>query len=150
MASSKIKFDFKPFKELGINVKRSEKRKVLREIVDYLLNQVPGDMDSQRSSVSGRQWKGLSKEYASRKGSNKADLELTGKLKESFSVSIRDNNTVRVEFTDQDKADGHNNFSGKSKLPLRQSIPNESKDQTFRRGILKDIEEIIGDGGDEE
>lgn len=42
---------------------------------------------------------------------------------------------------EQGKADGHNNFSGKSKLPTRRFIPSEK--ENFKRFINKGIDQII-------
>jgi len=41
------------------------------------------------------------------------------------------------------KADGHNNFSGDSKLPLRRFIPD--RDETLKKSIEKRIETVIND-----
>ena len=41
------------------------------------------------------------------------------------------------------RADGHNNLSGKSSLPLRNFLPKEG--QNFRKGITKEIDKVIQD-----
>jgi hypothetical protein len=43
----------------------------------------------------------------------------------------------------QSAADGHNNLSGKSNLPLRQFIPDV--DQSYKKNIKVEVERIIAD-----
>lgn len=49
--------------------------------------------------------------------------------------------TVEISGKQGDKADGHNNHSGDSQLPLRRFIPKEGED-TFRKGIRDGIKVI--------
>ena len=120
-----------------------------KEVADYLVEAILADADEGLSSVSGRKWEPLSDEYKKFKEkhshNNKANLELTGALLDSLTTK-QSGNSIEVGFFDADEvpiADGHNNFSGDSKLPLRQSIPKPG--QNFRPGILEEVDRILAD-----
>jgi hypothetical protein len=143
--AKKVKYDFNPLKDIGARLKSNEKKKLLNQISDFVLGSIQNDMDSQKSSVTGSKWRKLSKDYAAKKGSSKADLQLKGDLRDSLVVDILKGNTLRAEFgsDQQRKADGHNNFSGSSNLPRRQSIPDASRNQRFRPAIRDGIADIV-------
>lgn len=46
------------------------------------------------------------------------------------------------------RADGHNNLSGRSELPLRRFLPAEG--ELFRDGIMREVERILADAAPEE
>jgi len=119
------------------------------EVGNYIVEQILEDASNSRSSVSGKLWKGLSKDYKAEKakisGSLKANLELHGNMLDSLTFKkYRDG--IEVGFFDKNeaqKADNHNKFSSKSKktkLPKRQSIP--KKNENFRKSILNEIDAI--------
>jgi len=106
-----------------------------------LFEAILADADEGLSSVSGSKWAPLSEDYKKIKEkfshNNKANLELTGALLDSLTTK-QSGDSIEIGFFDADEvpiADGHNNFSGDSKLPLRQSIPKPG--QNFRAGILR-------------
>lgn len=153
MARRKVKYDFNPFTELGFKTPRDPELKAsaLRLLSEAIEEAVLDDMNSGRSSVTGQRWKSLSERYADeQKGGNRlANLLLDGDLQASFQVAPRGRSELRVTFDDdqQGKADGHNNFSGRSRLPLRRSIPDKSEGETFRRGIRQTLAQRLRELG---
>jgi hypothetical protein len=102
------------------------------------------------SPVSGGDWKKtLSKAYKELKenatGRGSADMDLTGEMLEALSyVNSRDTVEIGIfEGSQAGKADGHNNHSGKSKLPERKFIP--EKDEDFKRNIIAALKEYLQD-----
>ena len=148
---TKVKFDFKPSDFIkGVRIKRGKKEELLNEIADFVETEVLKDIGDQRSPVNGRKFKQLSKDYAKIKKKSGAppipNLELEGDMLDSLQV-LKTTTGLRLTVADseQGKADGHNNFSGKSRIPERKFIPNASEGETFRPKIRKGIESIIKD-----
>jgi hypothetical protein len=149
----KVKFDFKPSDFLeGIRIKSKDKKRILEDIGDIVLTEVTSMVGSGISPVTGRKFKKLSKEYIEKKkeeggtilGGGGSNLELTGDMLQSLFVEVKDNKiTLTVSDSEQGKADGHNNFSGKSSLPERKFIPNEKNGETFIPKIRKAIKDYL-------
>jgi len=151
---AKVKFDFNPFKTVGIQLRGEERTSALNEIKDFLLDQILVDVGNQKSSVSGSRWPSLSRLYKKEKGkvaSPIANLELTGKMLDNLKVVKRDSN-LRIEVRgslNMKKADNHNHLRkfGSPTLPKRQFMPNENKPSEvstpFRPGIMREITKII-------
>lgn len=154
--ASIFKFNFDPFDLAGIEVKLKgkEKQDLLDKIADYVHESILSDVGEGRSPVTGRSFKALSPAYAKEKkgeGSKPvANLELHGDMLDALVVkTTRNKLSVYVEgASQQGKVDGHNNFTGDSKIPTRKFIP--APDETFRPdirdGIRKLIEEAIDNG----
>lgn len=155
MAGSKlVQFEFDPFELAGINksdVPLTKRNNVLLEVKDFVLESVLSKVGSQRSPVAGHgKFKKLSKDYAAQKkaehGNKKANLEAEGDLLDSVRVfkSGRGRLKLTVLKAQEAKADGHNNHSGDSELPLRRFIPEDN--ETFSRDIIKGMRDIIKRG----
>lgn len=148
--ATKVKYDFNPFGSNYANVKVSgDKRKeILEDLKDFIKVRILEDVGEGISPVTGKQWAGLSKEYKKKKakeaGNTKANLELFGEMLDSLDV-IDFGNGLRVTVSDDQmaKADGHNNFSGKSKLPERKFIPNAKAGEDFSKELKKEIIDIV-------
>lgn len=151
-----VKYTFDPFELAGISRRgvSSEKREeVMSRVADYVKESVLNDVGNTRSPVTGRKFKGLSTKgkdggYRAQKarqgGTPVPNLELDGAMLGSLEVEQGERRlTLTVGSDQQDKADGHNNFSGKSKLPERKFIPNAADDETFRPAIRDGIKQII-------
>jgi hypothetical protein len=54
-----------------------------------------------------------------------------------------DESVLYVLSSDSDKADGHNNHSGESELPIRRFIPKAEDGETYKREILSEINAIL-------
>lgn len=147
-----VKFDFDPFQIAGVS-KRSIPDDLFDDILDevsnYVKEQVLSKVGDGESPVGGRgTFEKLDKDYAKKEhgGNRTAKLELDGDLLDSVQI-IRSGSKLRLTVGDdqQPKADGHNNFTGQSKLPTRRFIPFERDGESFDDEILKEIKSIVRD-----
>lgn len=125
---------------------KAEKSEVLDMIGELLVEQILDYVTSEKSPVTGKDFKPLSREYAIRKkeevGNTRANLDLEGDLLSSVDYKIRgDRIEIGVFGSQAPKADGHNNISGKSRLPTRRFIPDEG--QTFTPEIRELVKETV-------
>lgn len=129
-------------------VSKNDKDQLKEEIGELLVEQILESLADVQSPVQGGRYKGtLSKSYAKKKmeetGSKDPNLDLTGDLISSIDYRIK-GDSIQIGVFDAEnagKADGHNNFSGKSKLPTRQFLPQEG--QTFRSDIRSLVSETV-------
>lgn len=149
--ATKVAFEFDPFELVGRDkseATREQRREILDQVADYVLESVLSDVGDSRSPVTGKAFKKLDSDYAKKKkadgGTPVANLLMDGDLLDSLLVKKKGEKLILTVSEDQmGKADGHNNHSGDSPLPKRQFIPEE--DQTFRPSIRSGIEAIIDD-----
>ncbi len=125
---------------------KDQKEEVLSEIGELLVVKVLESVADSRSPIDGSSFARLSDEYAKKKkaepGSDKPNLDLTGSMLTSLDFKIvNDKIELGVYGEDAGKADGHNNFSGKSKLPKRQFLPD--KGEAFENSIMSLISDTI-------
>lgn len=155
LTKDRIFYEFDPFKETGTNpLKGSELRDAKEKIANFVKEQVLDYVGSGKTPVSGGAWKRtLSPEYKKIKAKSSsatfANMEYKGDLLDALDVSIDSGTKLSLEVTGSDqvaKADGHNNFSGKSDLPARDFIPKSG--QSFKKPILDGIKSIIASYGD--
>lgn len=130
----------------GVNV--YDRSNVLNSVGQYLVEAILADVGEAKSPVTGRAFKGLSPAYKKIKeqfsSSVIANLELTGAMLDALEYRISGTVVEVGIWGDQaDKADGHNNFSGKSKLPERPFIP--YRDEKFRPEIRDQVMSILED-----
>lgn len=139
------------------DLSKSEISQAKREVGQIAVEEILRFVSESKSPVSKESWKKtLSKEYRAQKkkkgGAPVADMDLTGNMLTALRAKPGKGDTVEVGiFTKSEtgKADGHNNFSGDSKLPRRRFIPEE--DQKFKRSIVKEMKKVLeelGDGDD--
>jgi len=136
--SKEIELDFS-------NVPRGELTDLKNEIAELIVDEIKINLAKGESPVSGEAFKSLSKKYADKEknGNRKPNLNLEGDLWDSIEAKF-DGNKLLVGVFDANevpKADGHNNFSGESKLPKRRFIPDE--DQNFKPSIMRKINILI-------
>ena len=143
-----LKHSLDPFAISGVEPPRRGANAIRKEVADYILEEVLNRVGDGRSPVAGGKWKrGLSKEYKQRKleesGVGFANMELEGDMLDALRTRVMSDGTVEliIEGSEGDKADGHNNFSGKSRLPLREFIPKPG--QSLKRDIVEGIREIV-------
>ena len=154
---SRVEYVFDPFELVGIDpakLKGGAKDEALDEIADFVLESVLTDVGNQKSPVTGREFKRLSKDYAEKKkaegGTPVPNLEMEGDLMDSVRVKKRGRKlvlTVDGEL-EQLKADNHNKFSPESKataVPARKFIPNAEEGESFRPDIRRGIKELLSD-----
>lgn len=111
-----------------------------------MIEQVLSYCADSKSAVDGSSFHSLSKDYADKKkaetGSSDPNLDLTGSMLNSLEFKVTGNKIeIGVFGEDAGKADGHNNFSGKSNLPERRFLPGEG--QTFDSSINDLITQTI-------
>jgi hypothetical protein len=157
--ATKIRFDFDPEEETGIKIDPDKRDEALAKVADYVRDSVLSYCGDTTSPVAGEgSFPALSKAYKKKKAeissSVEPNLELYGDMLDSVEVVQVKGKKLRIQVgTDQnDKADGHCNFSGKSKLPRRRFIPNGKEGQTFKRDIISGMRDILieyEDGGDQ-
>lgn len=134
----------------------SSNSEVTEAVGELLVEKIKDYCSSANSPVDGYDWnKRLSPKYKKLKeaatGRKAADMDLTGEMLEALTYrATRD--TVEVGIFDKSqvgKADGHNNFSGDSQLPLRRFIPNNEDEDKFKAPIMRELialaEEILQD-----
>lgn len=128
---------------------RSDRSAAIAEIGEFLVEQTLVNAAEGASIVKGESIPALtSKPYKLKKrdevGNAKANLELSGEMLDS--VDFRSSGTsitIGVYGEAALRADGHNNFSGKSSLPKRRIFPDEG--QQYKSGVLKEISRIVSD-----
>ena len=156
MASRKVKYDFNPF----MGLRGEARKKAADELKEFVRNAMIDRMRSGSSPVSGQGgYRALTKDYAkAKKGGNRvANLRLDGDLYASVQVTDSPSGGLRATVSpdQQAKADGHNNFSGKSTLPRRAFIPDARSSEKFKADIERGMSEIVrkyknGDQADSE
>ena len=141
--SSEIKLDLS-------DIPKSQRDDVKDQVGNFLLEQVLQTVGSKSSPIQGKDWPKLSKEYAKEKKAEGYDpvpnLEATGAMLGSLEFKMTPDGIKLGIFGDKEevaKADGHNNFSGESKIPTRQFLPKSG--ENFDTDITKQIENIILD-----
>ena len=117
-----------------------------QEVGEYLVNETIRYMEEGRSPVAGEApWPKLDKVYATEEhnGDRTPTLNATGRLRESLQFRSTDDGVEIGIFhkSQQAKADGHNNFSGKSHLPQRRFVP--SSRQNYRSEIMANVDRIL-------
>lgn len=134
-------------------IPRSKQADAKKEIGELVVNEILIYLQDGISPVQGYgKFQKLSDKYAKEmKGGNKTpNLELDGDMLDALTYESRRGAEIEVGIfkgKEVPKADGHNNFSGDSKLPLRRFIPEEN--ENFKSDIEDKIKTIIGDYVDE-
>jgi len=123
------------------------KSEVKTQVGNFIIEEILLRVAEGKSPLKGTPtWKRLGKNFANKfKGGNRTpDLELEGDLLDALISKNRRGDEIEVgifKASQTGKADGHNNHSGDSNLPLRRFIPDE--DEQFYQKITKGIEEIV-------
>jgi|JI10StandDraft_1071094.scaffolds.fasta_scaffold02886_16 hypothetical protein len=126
---------------------KKQRQEILDAIGEILIERTLEALASQKSPVEGYgRFKALDQEYRKKKkeetGSGDANLDYSGSMISSLDFNVSGNEiTIGVFGDDAPKADGHNNLSGASTLPLRRFLPAEG--ETYTRDIRKLIQEEI-------
>lgn len=122
---------------------------VKEEIGEYLVEQILASTAESKSPIAGYgKFPALSKQYKEEKEeSGRAgvpNLDFDGDMLSSLTYEVTEEGIKIGIFGDQaPKADGHNNFSGESSLPLRRFLPDAG--ESFRKEIDAEVEAILAD-----
>lgn len=141
---------FKPLEELGIEIPRNARREALEAAADYIRTAMLDYIGEGKSPVSGGKWtRSLTKEYAEKKSSESsagfANLELSGDLLDSLTVTAVSGNTISVDVSSEErgKAEGHlTGLYGKnSRIRPRQFMP--QGEERLKKDILQGVKDIL-------
>ena len=135
--------------EISSTIEIDAPTEVKEEIGEYLVEQILASTAESKSPVAGYgKFPALSKDYkAEKEESGRAgvpNLDFEGDMLSALSFEITEEGIKIGIFGDQaPKADGHNNFSGQSQLPLRRFLPDAG--EGFRKEIDAEIQSILAD-----
>jgi len=133
----------------GVSASRQAKRNAAEIAAEIIIENIQTDLNATKSPVSGEQFKRLDdaqKRIKRKRGEPTIpNLELSGTMRDQLDVKVTGSGKIEVGvFGDAaPRADGHNNLSGKSALPLRQFLPKEGED--FRSGIQRELNQVIAE-----
>jgi len=132
----------------GLDVPVKIKKAAAREIGELLVDAVLIQVGNQKSPLKGLPWPKLSKKYKAFKLSKnlpgKANIEFSGKTLDAYKFKVKPSGNIELGVFGKKTApiaDGHNNISGDSKLPLRRWIPAEGDE--FKPDIAEQAEKIV-------
>lgn len=138
-----LKFDLE-------NVPQGQREEALTQVGEFLVDSILERVSDGKSPVAGRRFNKLQKKYAEefKGGDRTPNLELTGDLLDNLTFKVIDTGIEVGYFSGAsdltlDKADGHNNFTGRSRLPTRRFIP--FADEEFMPTIQRELEAIVDD-----
>lgn len=133
----------------GRKLPAKTKKRIQDEVGSYLVEQTLASMGEGKSLVQGApSFPKLSKEYKKKKleevGSDKANLEFNGVMKDEMDFEATSKGVAIGVYGERaGAADGHNNLSGKSSLPLRKFLPDEG--ETYKKKIASEVDRIVAD-----
>lgn len=130
----------------------SDRNDAKDDVGDFLINEVIRHLERGKSPVQGETFKKLTKEYADneKQGNRTPNLNLEGDLREATDYKRISGGIEYGTYgsKEADKADGHNQLSGKAKswaskkdFPKRRYIAD--KKQVLKRSISSGIEKIL-------
>ena len=130
----------------NLEVSKATGDRIRRDVGDFLIDSILDRVGSAESPVSGESFPKLSEDYKKKKASEGgtpiANLELTGSMLDNLKYRPTASGIEIGIFGDNaPKADGHNNFSGKSRIPTRRFLPGEG--QVFKKPIDREIQNIV-------
>ena len=139
----------KQTKELSLDLSRiptTSQSRAKEDVGEFVRNEILRFVAEGKSPVAGRgAFDKLSSDYAdAKKGGNRtSNLELEGDMLDALKYEVTATG-IEVGIFDSNeapKADGHNNFSGRSKLPTRRFIPSGTED--FNGRIMTGVRQIL-------
>lgn len=137
------------FSDIKEKISSDLKAEITDEVGNYLKEQILLSVAESSSPISGGEFKStLSPKYKKEKMSQglpgKANLELSGIMLDSLDFKPTSKGLEIGVFGEAAlRADGHNNFTGESKLPARQFLPKEG--ETFKQDVKREVDKIIRD-----
>lgn len=127
---------------------RAQKKEVREQIAELIIEQTLKDLADQRSPIEGYgKFAKLSPEYAAEKmaltGSKAANLDLSGEMISETDYRVEGDSKIEIGVYGDaaPRADGHNNLSGKSELPIRRFIP--GKGEQYKSDIMQMIKDTV-------
>lgn len=113
------------------------------------MEQILTNVAKRRSPITGEAFEPLSDKYKTEKKadglSGVPNLERSGDMLDALDFRLTSDGIELGVYGDAAlRADGHNNLSGESDLPLRQFLPNEGED--FTGEIMDQVDKIVAAG----
>lgn len=131
---------------LPATMSAADRRSAKDEIGEFLIDSILQNVGTAKSPIKGESFPALTKDYKKSKvdqgAGTKANLELHGDMLDAL-VFKHTAKGVKVGILGEEaaKADGHNNFSGKSRITQRRFLPGEG--QAFKPSIETEVNSII-------
>lgn len=124
-------WQFDPIAETGIKVPKDKREQALEEVATFVEESVLKNTGDGRTSVKGGKWvRGLTEEYAKKKGEESsadfANLELTGDMLDTLKTGVRGKKVfIEVDESERGKAEGHltGKYGKRSRIRPRQFMP---------------------------
>lgn len=140
--SSEIDLDLPP------KLSQSAGNKVKDEAGELIIGTILLRVGKAKSPIQGESWPGLDPEYKKlkkREGrGTKANLEFSGDMLDALTFKRTDKGIkLAIGGAQAPKADGHNNFSGRSKLPRRKFLPEEG--DKFVSNLNRELNQIVSE-----
>ena len=134
--------------ELPDTLSARQKNKIKDDVGDLLVDFILENVGDAKSPLTGANFPALTKEYKAKKQKegrgSRPNLEFNGDMLDELEFKrTRDGVKIQIEGNQAPKADGHNNFSGKSDLPRRRFLPD--KGESFQKTITREIDGIIAE-----
>lgn len=130
-------------------IPENRKESVKKEVGDFVVDEILRRVSDGKSPLKGTpKWKKLDKEYAAKfkNGNRTPNLEFTGQMLNELRAQPTSDG-VKVGYLSGapndvlNKADGHNDHSGRSSLPKRRFIPTDNEE--FYAEISRGIKSIL-------
>lgn len=125
------------------DVPKSDRKKALRDVGEFLVEQVLDYIGQGKSPVSGvGDFKKLNKAYAEKEkaGDRLANLDLNGSMLDALTFKVSGNKVI-VGIFDEDQAIKSYNHNKGDTLPKRQFIP--EKGQILKKDIRDNVDMIV-------
>jgi len=135
--------------DLPSNLSSSKEKQVKDDIGELIIDTILARVGKSKSPIQGHgNFDALSPDYKEEKQGQgrggKANLELSGDMLDELAFKRTEKGIkLMIEGAVAPRADGHNNFSGKSKLPLRRFLPAEG--EKFINSLDKEINKIVNE-----
>lgn len=152
---SKVTKRIRLFDNLDSKLKKTDRDSIKRKVADLLVKEVSKDLNMSRSPVSGNSFKPLSKDYKAEKKKagkgGRANMKFNNDMRPDIEgVDFRDGIDFGIFTFEADKADAHNQHSGKAKswarkngFPQRKFIPEKTDNPKNVTGYKNEIEKKV-------
>lgn len=132
--------------DLPDTMSAADKRRAKDEVGEFLIDSILQQVGAAKSPVKGEIFPALSKDYKEIKSDQgrgtAANLELSGDMLDALLFRRTDKGVkIAILGNEAPKADGHNNFSGQSKIKQRRFLPGDG--QSFKSSIESEANSII-------
>lgn len=134
--------------EIPDSLSSAQKARIKSDVGELLIDHILLNVGKGRSPLGQGAFPALSDDYRNFKrdegAGTRPNLELSGEMLDSLKFEHTDEGIkIYISGEAAPRADGHNNFSGDSRLPLRRFLPSEEDE--FPSVIVRQVQEIISE-----